>query len=470
MKAVHFFLSASCYALILFYNQTISALSSLAKNDAYPVFTSLDPHEFMLTYRKLCYKNIFWAGEKGDRFSLSVSGFGQNADRGKTIKGERTFDPETNQEIRTELGDLTGRSSMIALLYGTLPQGASYGPKLTEARERLFPNVPAGTELTNAEAIDLDQLFGFYSFGLKYRKRGARFHFMARLSEDFGLSLQTGIANICQTVTSRTYSTADKTFDCADLNNVTTENVNCLLMDQLDPIAREIGLDLCNFGATSVEEIRLNLFWRHIYACLACDPGMWPDVLIIPFVEISASFSPGKRKDPMVQFGLPFGNNGHPSGGFSAGINFDFVHTIEIGVEGGMTHFFARSFSDFRLPNSILQTTIFPFATDVKIQPGHSWHFGAKMTAFHFIDKLSLYFQYLMVEHTKDSITLKNPDPAFKLECFEDTTVFKTKLANIGFNYDLCPNLVLGVLWQMPIQQRNSYRSTTVLFTINATF
>ncbi len=460
--------------IISFFSHNIYAqLSSLAKNDAFPVFTSLDPHTYLQTREKLIYKCECWAEDKRDCFSITASGFGQNADRGKTIKGENTLNEDMETNTIIELGDLTGRSGIIALLYGCLPEGKVLPPTLENARMQLFPNVPLTEPLKDPKAIDPSQKFGFFSFPLQYRKRGARFELSARVTNDIGVSIETGVSCIRQVVKEKNNLTdeSDKDFTiCPGLDQLTKENVNCLLMEELPQIANEIGLDICDFVETSIEEIRFNLFWRHLYECYPYYDEKWPDVLIIPFAEISASLSPGKKKDPNKQFALPFGNNDHNAIGVSGGMNFDFVETIEIGVEAGFTYFFDRTFSDFRVPNSDLQTTIFPFTTDVTIEPGHNWHFGAKMAAHHFLDNLSVYFQWLIVEHKEDKIKLKKQDKAFITRALEKTTSFKTKLANIGFNYDICPNMTLGLLWQTPFSQRNTYRSTTILFSINGTF
>ena len=81
-----------------------------------------------------------------------------------------------------------------------------------------------------------------------------------------------------------------------------------------------------------------------------------------------------------------------------------------------------------------------------------------------------MYFEWFVLDHQKDSICLEKPDPAFLPEVLECTTSFKTKLGNVAFNYDLSPNVGVGVLWQIPFSQRNSYRSSTIMAGFNVTF
>ncbi len=92
------------------------------------------------------------------------------------------------------------------------------------------------------------------------------------------------------------------------------------------------------------------------------------------------------------------------------------------------------------------------------------------MAAYHFVGNLSMYFEWFVIDHKKDEITLKVPDKAFLPEVLESTTSFKVKLANAALNYDISPNIGLGFLWQIPFSQRNAYRSSTLMLGINITF
>jgi hypothetical protein len=252
---------------------------------------------------------------------------------------------------------------------------------------------------------------------------------------------------------------------------MTIPNVNGFLMEQLDNIADDIKLNIGDLIQTSSEEVRLNLFWRHAFE-LNPDTNKWSHFLLIPYCEVAGGFSPGKKNNPSQLFAVPFGNNGHPSVGITTGINFDFVETIEVGGEIGFTHFFKRNFDNYRVPNSKFQTNIFPFTTNVAIQPGNNWYFCARIAAYHFLGHLSMHFEWIVIDHKQDKISLRTPDPKgiFLPEVLEKRTTFKAKLGNIGFNYDVSPNIGLGFLWQMPFSQRNSYRSSTVMAGINVVF
>ena len=66
-------------------NSTIRGLSSFSRNDPYPVFTTLAPHTFLYTREKLRIMGYEVEREEPERIGLSISPFGQNADRGKSF-------------------------------------------------------------------------------------------------------------------------------------------------------------------------------------------------------------------------------------------------------------------------------------------------------------------------------------------------------------------------------------------------
>ncbi|MCX5922682.1 MAG: hypothetical protein NTX86_05150 [Candidatus Dependentiae bacterium] len=518
------------------------ALSTLLKSDPYPIFTTLDPETFLETREKLKLKGYDIQPSWLERFSFSLSAFGQNACIGRIdaecippiikccgnecdasgpkpiiqscVPGTRVCD-----ETATQLGDMEGRWGMIGLLYGNVPATANNccggmvttvtlacaglqgntaidglqttlcpgkdnsaslltSSALAQAINCLGfnPDSKNGIKLDNPEFIDNNQEVGFFSIPMSYRKRGARFQVDARIYGDFGMSVQTSVAETCQLVKSFTNLTPGPLTNGNDVWNgnsgcITVSKclINTCLMDQIKIIAEEINLNIERFNATSIEEVRINGYWRHAFE-INKNEDEWPEFLLIPFFQASFSASPGKRKNVNKAFGLPFGNNGHNAAGFDAGINMDFYDTIEIGGEMGYTHFFKRSHVPLRVPNSPCQSGIYPYCTNVCYQPGTNWSIAAKLSAYHFLANLSMYFQYLLVMHKQDKICLMQPDKDFFPELLERRSDWKTQMANIGFNYDFSPHIGLGFLWQAPLHQQNVYRSSTLLFSFNVNY
>lgn len=433
------------------------------------MYSTLDPYYFLQFGERIWYRYEPWAREKRENVSITFGGYLQNADRGKSVKGEPTFNLLTDTNTITELGDLTGRTSMIALLYGPLPQGASWAPALLTARNELFGVTDPTETINKGNNIDPRQLFGYFSFPLKYRKRGFAFDLQAGW-RDVGITVKGRFSNIQQTPRDFVNSTTEQNIPEQHDPNVTFDNVQKFLMDQFAVIMEQMNRNVDEFVKSSFEDLEVSAFWRRAFNCNPSTSSEWPDLYLIPFVEVFGVFSPGYIRNYLQQFAVGFGNNGHNAAGVHAGINFDFVNTITIGFDAGVTLFTTRDFENVPVPTNEYQTTIFPFTTDISVKPGRSTYLSAQMSAIHFIDKLSCYLQYVILEHQEDTITLKVNDSAFQPQLLEKVTSFRVKLMNVGLNYDLAPWLCIGLAVQLPFAQRNAYRSQTTLFSINMTF
>lgn len=494
----HFLLLLLAF-LIAIVHTAHADLTTLAKNDPFPMFTTLNLDDaLLLTREQLLYKfdalngwDYEWADKKRDNVIISVSPFAQNADRGKTIRGSEcpvptipNFDCPSVDNV--PLGDLTGRTDMIAVLYSDKipagranfqdPSSAADFPVLHAASINLFPN---GTGLNNAGNIDPDQQYGFFSFPLKYRKRGLRVQASGQLPFGLILQMQAGFANIRQTRENTLNLTNPATFHPQNETPVgdtglNKPNVDDFLMLQLDDIMDELNIDFCDFMQTSLEDIRFNLYWRQFFAVNEDAESSWARFLAIPYFEVSGSFSPVKLNDHMIRtfFAVPFGNNRHTSAGLTAGVNLDFIETIEIGGEVGWTHFFKKSYCNMPVPTSEFQQNLYPYSTNVSITPGENWYFCARLAAYQFLDRLSMKFEWYVLDHQKDHIKVLecDPDKAFLPEVLECRSTFKVKLGNVAFNYDFSPNFNVGLLWQIPFSQRNAYRSSTIMASLNVTF
>lgn len=490
--------------------------------DPYPLYSTLDPQEFMARKEREWLKGLSDSDEKDtQRFRFAISPYVQFADRGR--------DANNNQEY---LGDINGRWNMIALLFGKTPTDQTLAPTLQIAKDNMFGfNIQEVTD--PGLYVDPEKQFGFFAVPLVYRKYGARFEFDLRFFKDFGVCIQTGYAcisqrqqDLCKTfdicagvscnsdpctraigtenitksgkeieeitkaestcgscshtgytlpVNLTLCSTKDQLPETAtipsgqNVTQITRAQTNYYLMNQLYTIASEMGLSLADYECTSIEDTRFNLYWRHPIEVNA-ERQDWSHFLFVPFAEICYAIGCGKIKDPCMMFSVPFGNNGHDAFGGKLGFLLDFSETLEIGVDAGATHFFDKSFSNYRLPTSIYQTGIFPFATSVKVCPGINCFGTFKLAAYHFLGNLSTYWQYAIVAHKNDKICLCNQDSAFLPGVLERRSNWTSQLLNVAFNYDISPNVGLGVLCQAPLWQKRAYASTTIMIGLNASF
>lgn len=446
-----FLISISCIELF-------AVPTSYSRNDPFPVFTTLDPYTFLYKRERFIDKDgIERQRYVPQKFYISFSPFGQNSDSSRD-----------NFKELIPLGDITGRWNMIALLYGQTPACCMLPPVLLEAQQALFPTI---TPPICDQPTDPCQRFGFFAVDSKYRKRGFRWDINLHILSNVGLEIQGGVSDITNTPSCITNLTGFSGYSNTDLINpcdpaLTPDNVDKYLMDKLKIIGDQTCINLNGYHSTTMEDLRFNLFWRHAYEGNMIRND-WPNLYVMPFLMLSGTVAIGKEPNPSQIFGLSHGNNDHHSIGASAGVNIDFVETVDIGCEVGGTYFFPRDFNCFRVPNHICQQTLFPFITDVRRSPGWNWHFAAKLGAYHFLEHLSFYFQYVIVQHQKDSIHLKVCDPAFQPAALEKVSSFRAQMGNIGLDYDISSHLSIGFLWQTPMMVEFAFRSTTVMFSLN---
>jgi len=480
-------------------------------------------------------------------FSFAVSPFFQTSN----------FAKDDNQTW-TELGNVDGKWNMIALLPfnddvqgggNDLPIGKEFPEILFETRKNLLTGIQEvldanpnnDNQVPNASIKELqsvqglltlqdsvraaqDELFGYFSVPIRYKKFGARFELNAKLFDNFGIAAQTGVVDIsqivdlrdqlrcapsifCQNFFSQNPQGCQTTGSCIEPGvgcNYGTPTVTCAnpfqivdadgtrqtptvinnqvwaeilselsteLMNRLPDIAEGIGLDLCNFNKTGIEDVHVEAFWRKAYPIESPTLGCClTRGLFIPFAAVGASFPSGKPKHPSSPFSVAFGNNGHYAVRADVGFSFDFVETIEVGAHGGLAHFFPRKIRNYRVPSTKFQTGVYPFTTDIEMSPGNTWHIGIFMNAYHFLECLSFYGEYLYVTHQTDHIKLTQPDNVFRPDILECQSPWMVQLLNFGFNYDISRNFRLGGFYQLPLQRRHAAKSTTYMLTAEIVF
>ncbi len=247
------------------------------------------------------------------------------------------------------------------------------------------------------------------------------------------------------------------------------------IMNQKDAIARVLGLDICNFHKVGLDDLRLSLFWRHIFI-MNEDDERYPRVNFMPFAEIGAGIPMTKQIRPSDMFAVPIGNNHFTSVGGLTGFTIDYLDTIDFTFAAGFSYFFRRDICNFRMPTNHAESGIFPYTADVSIRPGPTWHVNVGLHAYHFLGNTSFWAEYSVISHTEDDIKVCRsfiPEDSIyfetgfdvaRAECFSK---WESHVANIGFNYDLSDNFSIGLVFQAPVRQRNSYKASTVLGSIS---
>jgi len=407
----------------------------------------------------------------------------------------------------SELGDLHGRWNMLGLFYPTQGNNLDLADPcniLPDLRLSLTYNGACTTvmdlcdhEMTCTAIIDPTlsdprKQVGFFSIPIDYRKYGVRFQFDLRLFEDFGLRIQTGVADLSQTVTAfndLTYTPTEGTGTnfpsvcsgndgCADASVTCKELIVDRIMDQRYFLAQKLDVCIDDYHHTGAEDTIISLFWQHLYPVNETCEG-WPYFLFVPYVALEVVLPTSSCVSPRQIFGLPISNNGHFGIGFNVGMDFDFLESIEVGIQASMTKFHDRCYSNVPVPTNALQAGLFPFKADFNKTPGTNWTFGATLNAHYFLDRLSAYAQFVVISHSQDCFSNVVLKPCSSLKQFikDDPGLLPTVLTkkmshesqwrvhvfNLGLTYDISPNAALGFLWQAPIARTNAYRSTTIL-------
>ena len=214
--------------------------------------------------------------------------------------------------------------------------------------------------LTTPSHRDPREEFGFFSVPIKYRKWGVRFQAEFYLGWDIGLQVQTGVCDVIQTSSfidrtclalGRDCPTGVCAPTCCDIDQfgcACKQTVILQVMDQYRKIAETLRLDYRNYN-DNVQDTRVNLFWRRVFPINEDREG-WPYFLMMPFLSLEGLIPTGNKVNPNQLFALPGGNDGHGGLGFTAGLNFDFVETIEIGVQAALTEYFARNYCNYPVP------------------------------------------------------------------------------------------------------------------------
>lgn len=468
IKKMYFFI----FSLFFFYQTSLATLASLNKCNPFPLFGTTI-FDYISLKERSRFASDMYTSELKDHVTIGISLSNQTANEGKRLNG-KTFNPisESNPDFSSgyvPLGDITGRTNMLALLGGSIPEGQVLPAILQQAKDNLSINETN----FNETLMDPKQQFGFNTTELKYSKKSALFDIQVLFGgSSCGATVRFSIDSIKQNVQQVINQTPDTTWTSTttsgDEFTLESKKVNDNLMNQFNSIVTECSQQLTHLAKTSIGQVQCGLFWRKYFE-INHSSTIWPKLLWMPFLEAQFGASPDKP-NPSVVFKSPSGNNGHLSIGIDGGLLFDFVESIFITVKGGYTHFLKRDIDAMPIPNNVYQTNLYPFKADVSIKPGASWYFSGTIGSHHFIDRLSASLEYVITEHGKDCIELKKADAAFVTSQLEENSVFKMKLINLSFTYDVAPTLHFGFTWQTPISIRNAYRTSTLIFSVNGLF
>ena len=354
--------------------------------------------------------------------------------------------------------------------------------------------------ILSQSVLEQDQvLFGAFSVPLVYQKTGLRWEANFDVSDNFGFIFRGGVVQISQTagneiplsnplvlpipgentIYGQLNNTANSTNSLTSSAQVpvalaqstfdeyVTNNINDLL-----DATNGANYDIDSFNDFGLEDLRFLFFARHTFAMEPKEEGDYSPMLMTPYAILGYTLPLTSHKDYSQLYSLPFGNSGHQSLGGVVGITFDFIDTVEIGFEGGLT-FFSEQTLFMPCPNHELQRVLYPYRRYLDVQPGFNWQFGANLNAIEFIKNISFIFDYDFIQHTQDSITQtinQKGNQFFYPNMLEEQSPWTSQMFTAAFDFKLQPGVHLSLAWQGALSQTNAYCSNTILGSLNFLF
>jgi hypothetical protein len=466
-----------------------------------PISNRYDPNAFHTVFGsdKFYTKKESW-------LSLSLSPFYQHASGAKNKDGKKV--PE---------GDILGRWNMLGLFFGSdaAPENKPFGflpatdanpgqpdpdsvktnyKYLSRARRILdglnerggdvewYPgggNLPVNPAI-GADSPDIDKNYadevvfdninnkdGFFSVPIDYEKYGLRGKLNVEFGHGIGLQFKSGIVEYKQKPTFN-----DQTQESGDDTNVkrARKYMKEYLMNEQSKkeIAKELNLNIDEEKEVALEDTHIQFYWNYSF-----DLKNEEDehvVSMIPYIAFGVWVPSGEEKDQNKAFSLPTGNDGYVGVTLEGSVNLDFPGMVQLGFGGGAAFFGSKNYSNYRVPNSIHQSGIYPWPAKIKRNMGTVWYVNASFMAKDFIENLSLYFDYIHTQHEEDSIFMKEAtnerNALFKPKKLEEESKWKGDFVHAGLNYRITPGLELGLSFNAHITGVRVYRTTTILGSI----
>jgi hypothetical protein len=512
--------SLMCGIVITCSTAAHALITTLNYADPQPLYTAHYPYT-LLAYSARNYGEGIYKTPGYDNFCVSFMPFYQRANTGTNFNGIShvaigNIPARMNMIAILPYNTTTQGQNCSQNVYTNtntdLPCGQTTPTTFTQTRDQLLydicqvfatsnPVATTPTQLTTIEGLiqvqqsnpNYENNMGMYDNQMKYRKYGVRFNVEAMLGKGFGFTVCTGIASLNQTpqLIDQTQNAQTPVFNpTGSATSVTAEQWKAVLgyisiddVAKIKELGRAVNLDVCAYDRTSIEDIYIDLFWRGLFQAQRNPqriPGLgykrWDSYFAIPFASIGGTIATGKKKNQNILFSLPFGNNGHNAVRLRAGLCIDFFDAFEFCGEIGFTHFDARWINNLRIPNNIYQMNFYPYATAACVRPGSNWHASIGMYAYNFNSTISATFLYAFVHHSEDKIRLtdcqliNNPNQpvptvcsttAFDVEGLMCRSAWLAQVINGSLCCEISPNARLLGMIQIPVAQRNAYRSST---------
>lgn len=405
--------------------------------------------------------NRYPSGKKDWKFNFNISPFHQHASGARDKDGNKV-----------PIGDRLGRWEILGIFWGDMAAAPADKPfndanyhylyTLSYELDDNFNVRPSGDEGPKDKTGD-------YSVDIEYEKIGVRSELDFEMAGGFGLTIKGGLVEYKQTPTFTNMSkiTGDSGFDSFMTNSLMAHEVG-----RQGLIETDLGLSLARYETMVFEDTHAKLYWSNPYK-LDDEHGNHT-VTVAPYLSAGLWIPTGKKKNQNAAFSLPSGHDGFWGISLEGAINFDFPGTVLVNIGGGATFFETKTLSDQRVPNHESQRSIYPWKARISKTYGPGINFNFSLRSENIMDYLSVYFDYIYAKHEKDTITMKETDSSrnsyFIPSMLEDDSFWKSQMIQLGFQYQITPDLSFGACGQTHISGVKVFKTHTIMGTITLAF
>jgi len=393
------------------------------------------------------------------RFDICLSPFYQHASGARNDLGRKV-----------QIGDRLGHWEMFGIIWG-----AESGVPAGKTLQADYPYLYKVVEDSKWANLSTDESFsskwdfdGDYSVPVTYEKLGVRFNLDAALASGFGITIKSGIVDYKQT---GSFNTTIRE-SAGDLTKTFLQDTLMTQSTREEMIEKDLCISLKPYETIAFEDTFVQVYWSNPFELRGkkCDNF----VIVSPYVGAGVWIPTGKKKDPNKAFSLPTGHDGFLGISLEGALNFDFPDTVLINIGGSITFFETKKLKGQRVPNHKYQAGIYPWKADIRRRYGTGWNFNFSFMGRDIIDCLTVYFDYLYSKHERDTITMAECDSERNkifLPCMlEEDSLWRSQMFQLGFDYQITPNLTFGVAGQTHISGVRVYKTHTVLGTVKFTF
>jgi hypothetical protein len=269
----------------------------------------------------------------------------------------------------------------------------------------------------------------------------------------------------------RTIAPADATITSDAILNATT----------MRQVLDELGMNADPFSEWTFEDTYVAADFAYPFLFRNADGKdavkIWPTISV--GIWIPTARKP-KSLEPEHLFRVPIGNDEHLGVSVDGALNFDFKDTLTFNVGIGATFFDKKHFAKFPIKIHPKQRGFLPWKAKVERKLGDTVGAHAGVAAHNFIDGASAYFEYSLVSHRPDKLTMLNADIRKLHESDRDTldafrnqmqeTAWSSQELHFGICYQVTQNFEAGASFKVHVKGENVPKTRSIMASMRIAF